>query len=94
VSAPKSTPGPWEVVPAPENGGWLLLIRSQTFLDVCTVDGAETDGLNEANARLIAAAPDLYEIVERYVARDGASGEVDTELHRDARAVLAKAEGK
>lgn len=53
----------------------------------------------EANARLIAAAPDLFSIVKRFIALPSAAWHPErhaadeAELMNDARAAIAKAEG-
>jgi predicted metal-dependent phosphoesterase TrpH len=46
-----------------------------------------------ANARLIAAAPDLLAVLERYVAADSGD-ETEDQLHRDAVAAITKARGQ
>ncbi|WP_374257678.1 hypothetical protein [Aquabacterium sp.] len=47
----------------------------------------------EANARLIAAAPELLEALARYVQQDMAHGMTDNNLYRTARSAIAKATG-
>tara|TARA_R110000824_G_scaffold308609_1_gene496046 strand:+ start:114 stop:431 length:318 start_codon:yes stop_codon:yes gene_type:complete len=81
MTAPKWTPGPWDVRP-----GWGL-----NAIEVAPVDDApdlvgeptEVAGISdcytehEANAHLIAAAPELYEALESLVGQiDGACGDV------------------
>ena len=67
MSAPAFTPGPWEA--RPHDGGYLAVRRySPGDGSLVTEFIAECRGKpnvpNESNARLIAAAPDLYEAVE------------------------------
>jgi len=82
VNAPKHTPGPWTVW---EEGG--VYVDSPTYL-VCSVYGPGPAVL--ANARLIAAAPELLEalkdVMERLVDRHEAD-----ESAVKARAAIAKA---
>jgi hypothetical protein len=96
------TPGPWKI-PTPWNG--FSEIRGGKGelvfgLAAGSVDEKQPDEVCEANARLIAAAPDLLSIVERFVALPGGSwhperhaGE-EAELRIAARAAIAKAKGR
>jgi len=82
---PAHTPGPWEMA---EAGSWKDGKRTSTeyFVrrpgdDVAIaseiIDPANDDAPSEANARLIAAAPDLLEALESFIAlnlrNDGAT---------------------
>lgn len=54
------TPGPWTAVKAAGSRTWL--VNSKTWNELASVYGNQDRGLNsegEANARLVAAAPDL-----------------------------------
>lgn len=84
------TPGPWEVVSATDNDG-----RSRRYVDArhasvevayCGMDGAET----VANARLIAAAPELLEALTR-IANVDKEPMLASEVIELARAAIAKA---
>lgn len=86
------TPGPWFVKPyQPENGGTKYSV---------THDGEQTCcSWNEANARLIAAAPDLYEALDLlriFLDRRSAAGQKGItqsqmdDVEAKARAALAK----
>ena len=89
------TPGPWEVRP-----GWLSGVMS----DVTDADGCAIAWTNrhrpraqEANARLIAASPDLYEALTEVirvssVSFDGKPNEI-AEAYKAARAALSKVKG-
>lgn len=59
----KPTPGPWVA------DGNEVKVKDGMWMSVCTVDGAETDGLNEANAQLCAAAPELLHALKSIVER-------------------------
>jgi hypothetical protein len=92
----KHTPGPWFAV------GYQVEIESETVADICTTNanlfgqgGLHDDARAMANARLIAAAPDMLEMLE--VARDSLEvsnyeGEEDEVLAAIA-SVIAKAKG-
>ena len=91
------TPGPWFAV------GYQVEIESDTVADICTTNahlfgqgGLHDDARAMANARLIAAAPDLLRLLE--VARDclevsNYEGE-DDEVLAAIRAALANAKGE
>ena len=90
------TPGPWRVSPSVE--GMLCIFadvnhRQDGYLDACVcavsaiMDKTEID---EANARLIAAAPELLEALERVVA----IADRDTVEFNAAKAAIAKAKGE
>lgn len=53
----------------------------------------ETGDPSEANARLIAAAPDLLEALSEII-NDGGKFVMTHELHRKARAAIARARGE
>ena len=91
----KHTPGPWRSDPCYRSG--YTVWGGTDAVPVCVVDTQDDEGRfgtikNEANARLIAAAPDLLEaLVEASVAlRIGHNSLVALEK---ASAAIAKAEG-
>jgi hypothetical protein len=94
------TPGPWErdgttvyklngvpIEGAPK--GWNLWTARVMLSDAKRCSPEEV----EANARLIAAAPDLLAVLERYVEADSGP-ELEDSLHVDAVAAIAKARGQ
>jgi hypothetical protein len=93
----KHTPGPWIAV------GYQVEIASETVADICTTNahlfgqpGLHDDARAMANARLIAAAPEMLEMLE--VARDSLEvsnyeGEEDDVLAAIA-SVIARAKGE
>jgi hypothetical protein len=93
----KHTPGPWIAV------GYQVEIESETVADICTTNahlfgqpGLHNDARAMANARLIAAAPDMLKMLE--VARDSLEvsnyeGEEDEVLAAIA-SVIARAKGE
>lgn len=90
------TPGPWLMVADLERGTFRVGRQDQRFgqsiIRVCTVTDQGNDEEKTANARLIAAAPDLLAACEAMV-------ELFAQLHtgnryeadRQARAAIAKA---
>lgn len=94
------TPGPWR------NEG--RLIQGPGVVDLCEVGGADlygygiADAVVQANARLVAAAPDLLRELERCVDRLHRLGDQNQEiingsdgyaLMQDAGSAIAKAKG-
>lgn len=62
TEAAKHTPGPWRAEPNPPNTKQWIVIASTHETVVHSVAGGKDHA--EANARLIAAAPDLLELVK------------------------------
>ena len=58
------TPGPWDCIPGADNekSVWLICGPGQSYIG--QVDAEDGEGLNEDDARLIAAAPDLLEALK------------------------------
>ena len=61
----KHTPGPWKILHDPVHGGPLVATEDVAIADVMEMEG----GMSKANARLIAAAPELLAACESSVAR-------------------------
>lgn len=85
MSAATFTPGPWMYQATASDHDYIVYPES-TGRDVALVRD-----FNEANARLIAAAPDLYEAL-RLAISEGDMGPTGT-AGKAARAAVAKAEG-
>ena len=83
------TPGPWVIEDCTpgESEGLRFAIESKH-----TIVARTTDGWNEAraNARLIASAPEMYELLVRISQGNGYDS---LSLAMDARELLAKVEG-
>lgn len=91
MSEGKFTPGPWDAVYVPEIRSILIGTedRQTAFARMQQFDGTPDDETQRANARLIVAAPDMYEALAR------AEAELPPGPTRDAvRTALAKAEAK
>lgn len=102
------TPGPWayEVLPSNEEersmpmADWTLMFIGPedderpgcVFRSFIEADYVTPDGNIEADARLVAAAPELYEALKAIVA-DEPWQNAPRDILRNARAVLAKANG-
>lgn len=87
----KHTPGPWKV----EHRGYKYIVSKSSdgyiTRDVCRMDGSTMAAFaQEANARLIASAPDLLDALK--LARS-IIGHPDDAHSRHIAAVIAKAEG-
>ena len=101
MTAAKHTPGPWRVGPVDDTR-----VEDANGNEVAQIDGdynqPDTWPLMEANARLIAAAPDMLAALKAAkeadkinIARGGAAKfiEADQRAQRLIRAAIAKAEG-
>ncbi|HEY7305765.1 MAG TPA: hypothetical protein VH601_16690 [Bryobacteraceae bacterium] len=96
------TPGPWAVVADTDSG--CLIGETEFWFIVAPESGIASDEQDDANARLIAAAPELYEALrfveaitteELSFAKVGTGAEVALRhANRKAREALAKAEGR
>jgi len=108
MSAHKHTPGPWMAIcdgtSSEMQQGWgTWWIKNKYESPICLIRRAHvarTPEITDANARLIAAAPELFEALEdlmwRFVDDDKDINEPD-EIAPDiafARAALAKARGE
>ena len=88
------TPGPWRVLP-PSVGidaNWHVTDEMDTFVAHVYGFAHSVDEKSKINARLISAAPDLLEALERMIR----IGDVSVSLNdafRQARAAIAKARG-
>jgi hypothetical protein len=101
------TPGPWHIVPHGDGDSLVICDDEEAMWRICFMATPGSAGSFEkitANARLIAAAPELYEALcslvdqdlefngESIVIRCGSHGQA-IERSRKARTALAKARG-
>jgi hypothetical protein len=105
MSESKHTPGPWEASEVMLDSGKAIMApgrrRKQTVATVYRVIGYEYDTSPEAeaNARLIAAAPELLAALEALAAAmESVAAQYPDDLllgseYADARAAIAKAKG-
>lgn len=100
----KHTPGPWadggwdnfdpdELAPVRVIQAPTRTILAFVFTEASTWDEADADAECVANARLIAAAPELLEALKAYVANDANQQLDDDEMYANAVAAIAKATG-
>lgn len=86
----KHTPGPWRFKPHSVDSNYMLIF--------CSPDQGEGDNLRgycgEANARLIAAAPDLLEALQRLVMDGDVRDSAGKGAINEALAAIAKATGE
>ncbi len=84
------SPGPWRLSCHPHDGNYMRI--------TCSGDPAEGDNLRgycgEANARLVVAAPDLLDALERLLTSADVRDAADAGALKQARAAIAKAVGK
>ena len=89
------TPGPW-LLELDNFGDYTVHRQNETLAIAAVVNGemrrmGNLSGQHEANARLIAAAPDMFEALKHILA--GALS-LPRFAEEEARAALAKAEGR
>ena len=93
----KHTAGPWETMemPGPQSD---IVCQAETGQRVCEFPYGLSDGEDAANARLIAAAPDLLEALERTLSwlasYPGEACMSEKGPYAQARAAIAKATGE
>jgi hypothetical protein len=103
---PKHTPGDWHAEYSAEVVGyaeWLVIRDGCKHAIAQDILDPETGQPSEANARLIAAAPGLFEALKEILADEMSSHKavyefggfvLPDELRNQARAAIAKAEGR
>lgn len=87
----KHTPGPWKVIPV--KTGYYIDSRCGPVADTMDFDDEYGSIESEANARLIAAAPDLLEAARALLDLAERHGWLHVAVNA-ARAAIAKAEGE
>ena len=88
MTTTKHTPGPWSASPSPTSDGLYHVYKADgNFL---TLEDAE----HEANARLIAAAPDLLAALEAAVHLPSLPAVEQVRVQNQARAAIRKAKGE
>ena len=89
------TPGPWREGGAEEVYGTEVFEDNTRELTIAAVadHGLGFEGQAEANARLIAAAPEMAEFIEE-VAASGHEIHWTSDLTREARALMARIRGE
>ena len=92
----KHTPGPWTLSSVTCKSGRNKLALSSSKARICDISVYEDE--DRANARLIAAAPELYEACEILLKRFGKVSSIGTgglyDIVDRARAAIVKATGE
>ena len=89
----KHTPGPWRI----EDGARIMPPHNATQLPIAKMGQLQHESQIEANARLIAAAPELLEAAELALKVLEQSGMITRQLldaDKELRAAIAKAKGE
>ena len=94
----KHTPGPWTMHPRFDDGAEVRAIAPVAWCSVASTVGSSGDQSIDAaearaNARLIAAAPDLLAALDRLERLSGSAMGTDDPARVFARAAIAKAKG-
>ena len=99
AGAPQHTPGPWQFyadLPSAEPN-WHIVTNANRMRVLANVHIEPGNEMDLANARLIAAAPDLLAALRVYVAYDeyinGPDGDKSTNRLQIARAAITKITG-
>jgi hypothetical protein len=97
-------PGPWGATTRQGSWDWLVFQESDPNIEICQMfhDGTELNERGEANARLVAAAPDLLATLREIVTEIRAyqspecddAGTWGADLLKQADAAIAKATGR
>ena len=89
----KHTPGPWNFQPCDEYADSFEVLCEEDYYVATTHDGVRGDSNADANARLIAAAPDLLEALIELADTGAEAWGEDRPCVRWAYAAIAKATG-
>ena len=86
------TPGPWFVCTNPLNDQWYANQTIGSVPQQCRVaDASELNGRHEADARLISAAPELYEALDELLSAEKLDdGDPILESAREKAAIVMK----
>lgn len=88
------TPAPWTVNPLEGDDTPMVLIVDSNGNLICSTEGQGDDLTHtEANANLIAAAPELLEALEDSILNDLGQTQEDIKRRDGYRAIIAKAKG-
>ena len=90
---PKFTLGKWEVYDLGNFGRVNVRVLNNRAIAFTGVNDRPVEE-NEANARLIAASPELYELVRRMYERDQRGDRVTFKDFADMETLLAKVDGE
>lgn len=86
------TPGPWKLEGNwvdGKLGGWISTLHPSPLFELIPITGTKDEII--ANARLIAAAPDLLAALQECEAAEDATHDQQADAFRNARAAISKA---
>ena len=89
----KHTPGPW-VVDGDETGLFIRMEKLKGVDEFLAIYASPNPKQREADARLIAAAPELLEALRAYQKANRLHNDTEAKLYSEAEAVLTRAVGK
>ncbi len=89
----KHTPGPWGCTT--RKGSWDWVVYRDSNIEICQLfhDGTDMNETGEANARLIAAAPDML-LALKALLEDSKHLPTHMDVMKAARDAIGKAEGR
>ena len=94
----KFTPGPWTAINEPYEDGkpyWNIRAGRGFYCDDSADNGFHVQGIfSNANATLIAAAPEMYDNLEMILDMMEAMGQTNSIQYRQSRETLKKARGE
>lgn len=90
----KHTPGPWNFQPCDEYAYSFEVLCEKDYYIATTHDGVRGDSNAGANARLIAAAPDLLEALRLAVRQNSLDMLMTGDEIRQCKMAIAKATGE
>ncbi len=87
----KHTPGPWKVIDHDEE--YISVTDEEQQFGICRIDenASESRSSMKANARLIAAAPEMYELLKKFAY--GPASEI-TRVMLEAEDILKRVDGE
>ena len=89
MSEPKWTAGPWKTTAKYRD---ITGPNGEVIVEETSIDAVVTKAQAAANAQLIAAAPDLYEILDEIINQVERQG-WESKLYDQAKTILAQARG-
>ena len=88
----KFTPGPWEIKHGADT--WRIAKGKERITGYAWTKTSRVINGEDANAALIAAAPDMYEALIAVLNQYETDGFIDIDKYENAEAALAKARGE
>jgi hypothetical protein len=90
----KHTPGPWNLRADPDDSdAWIIIDSTHGYFRVCDVSPRFETKEELYNARLIAAAPEMYRLLRYLHDHSNAKALLSDSYAEDLQAVLTQADG-